>query len=271
MKRYVHFSIDDVFDTFKDLAEGSYEDIFEQPVLGFLKDLHLRYGCTFSGYCFFRKELPAEGAETKSFLTLDDFSFPKRFREQFWENHSWLKFGFHALDHETSYGPTHFKVRETRGTYEEAREDCKKTHDALCRLLGCEDMIDHVPRIHYFAGSKEALGAWKDLQIRGLLSADDDRIPYDLTEEETLRLKEDFFLNTPDRDLFLIRTALRLEKTEDVNRAWESLLKEEKPCIEIFTHEYFMDEPSIRKKFEGFSRLVKEEGLAYGFAEDAFA
>ncbi|MBP5225134.1 MAG: hypothetical protein J6Z38_06090 [Lachnospiraceae bacterium] len=264
---YVHFSIDDFFDTLEDLDSGRYTDIFEQPVLRFLKELHGRYGCTFSGYCFFRKEEddPRQPGG-KRFRTLEEFAFPEALQAQFKENAGWLKLGFHALDHGTAYGPTHFSTQEVRASYDQAQEDCRKTHEALARLCGGEEVLDLVPRIHYFAGTADALRAWKDLGIRGLLSADDDRIPYDLTEEEVRKLKEDFLLEDGERGLFLIRTALRLEKTEDPEAAWKDLRAAGKPYIEIFTHEYFMDRPDIREKFETFARLLQKDGPAFGFA-----
>lgn len=286
-QKYIHFSIDDVFDTLWELGTEGFRDVFEQRTLKFLKELHDQYGCTFSGYCFFRKEAPAAGggtapaaagkadggtAQPAGSETLRDLSaltFPAHIRAQLRDNASWLKFGFHALDHETAYGPTRFSVRECRGTYEQAREDCRKTQEVLT-ALGGEEILDLVPRIHYFAGAQDALQAWKDLGIRGLLSADDDRLAYTLSEEGVRALKDAFYLEDRESGLFLIRTALRLEKTEDPAAAWQVLTEGGKPYVEIFTHEYYMDEPAIRQKFTDFARLAERDGLPFGFAQEAF-
>ena len=53
-KPYIHLSIDDTFEIFKDLAQNAmyYSSIFENPYLHFLEMLHTQYGLVASMYCF---------------------------------------------------------------------------------------------------------------------------------------------------------------------------------------------------------------------------
>ena len=258
MTNCIHFSVDDVFEILWELGQGERRSIFEQKYLAFFKELHDRYGCTFSGYCFLEK-----GGRK-----LDELTFSKELTDELHDNAGWLKFGFHALDHETAYGKTHFTVSRVRGSYEEAYEDCRRMHEVLMKLCGGAESLDLVPRIHYFAGTTEALCAWRNLGVKGLLSADDDRLPYDLDEAQMLELKRSYRLTDASCMLQLIRTAFRLEKAEDVRAAWNGIPDDARACIEIFTQEYYLEEPSIRQKFEACARLALEEGLAFGFVQD---
>lgn len=85
-KPYIHLSIDDTFEIFKDLAQNAmyYSSIFENPYLHFLEMLHTQYGLVASMYCF-----TEEG----------DFSLsnvPDIFCPDFTKSADWLKWDFMA-------------------------------------------------------------------------------------------------------------------------------------------------------------------------------
>ena len=92
-KPYIHLSIDDTFEIFKDLAQNAmyYSSIFENPYLHFLEMLHTQYGLVASMYCF-----TEEG----------DFSLsnvPDIFCPDFTKSADWLKWGFHGRSQNSRY------------------------------------------------------------------------------------------------------------------------------------------------------------------------
>lgn len=262
-KGKIHFSIDDFFTAFIDLTENRKENssLFEQPVFAFFKRLHQDYQAVFSCFCFYE-----EGKDGRNLAQVTDV-----FREEFQENSDWLRFGFHGLNSGANYGSTRFQTGECRANYRQAGEDYEKTVKELERITGGGRCIDRVPRIHFYAGTAEACRAWMDAScgIRGLISAEDDRIAYFHTEEQSRTLRQQDRLDTTGLGLTFFRTKVRLENTEDIAAFLEDFGRQEKmEELLVFTHEPFLEEERIRQMFRSCAAFARERDWGFGFPED---
>lgn len=168
-KPYIHLSIDDTFEIFKDLAQNAmyYSSIFENPYLHFLEMLHTQYGLVASMYCF-----TEEG----------DFSLsnvPDIFCPDFTKSADWLKWGFHGRSQNSRY---------QYASGRKAQKDYSFAIRELLRITGSVRCIDVAPRLHFFAGTWECIRAMcqSDHGLKGLFSADDDRLSYYLDSTQSI-------------------------------------------------------------------------------------
>ncbi len=220
----VHFSIDDVLKSFLWLQDNGAASIFEAETFAFAKWLHDSYGLSTTCNCFY-----AEGERS-----LDEVS--DQWRAEFEANADWLKFVFHGWEDASRYYDTDYKV---------AYEECAMTHSQLQRICGKNALADWT-RTHYFSGSAEAVRAWKDCGIKGILTADDDRISCDLTEEELPRLIGVY--TRPADGMRFLQTDIRLERL-NMDKLQE-VLAQLTDHVVIFTHEKYIHDAVIQEKLD---------------------
>ncbi len=217
-KKTVHISIDDVIEIFKDLTlhENTYKCIWENPILETLKQQHNLYGAVFSLYVYFENDTYSIDRTTA------------KFHDEFKQNSNWLKFGFHAYSEQRDYCDENEELLYM---------DYCKTVNELERIVG-EEAIDRMIRIHRFAAGRKAVGKLEGL-IDGLLTADDGRISYSLSDGVCK------YINGYGhyRDVYgiqYIRTDIRLEWVEGSVKSLldHLLLSPERKHFEIFSHEW---------------------------------
>ncbi len=235
----VHYSIDDFIDAFLDLAENSYESLWQQPTFGRLKEMHDIYKMSFSGYAFFRTE---RGSLAQ---------VPDRYAEEFGQAADWLKFGFHGTEYATNYGSKKFPSPDAIDDYDHAKADYEQVITQLLRITGSEKSIDRCPRIHYYAGTLEDCRGFRDAAygITGLISAEDDRECYYLNAHAHEALNDNNYFHEEDLGLDFYRTSIRLEnvRTMEELKALLAACNREKPLL-IFTHEKFLQEEEMWQK-----------------------
>ena len=245
----LHLSIDDFLQTFKRLTENAdiYASVFDEPVFAFFKRMHDEYAAEFSCYCF--------GKDEKSGFSLSDVT--RRYRDEFVANSDWLKFGFHAIDGKAVYGDNNGTRVITR-TVSEAAEDYKMVIGNLKDIVG-ESSIDRMPRIHYFAGSKECCRAWKaaKMGIKGLMAADDDRYSYYHDDVMHDKMLEAGYLYDEELGIEFYRTDIRLEKINDLRLLEDEIRSNAGRRLVVFTHEYYLEEKAMQEKIECF--LVEQD------------
>lgn len=216
---YYRFSVDDNIWFLRDLSFGHYSSIFEHPYLKVYKDLHDRYGAKFQLNIYY---------ETEGF---DLSQMTDKFKTEWIENSNWLRLSFHAKANapESPY---------LNASYEEAYEDCTKVHREIIRFAGRE-ALDLYTTIHYCVASPDAVKAFKDAGICGLvglfepgrycyyLCYDEFTEPYKYDKESDLY----YFVNDMIVNLFpLSEIVPRLERVK------------EKEFVEVMIHEqYFYD------------------------------
>ena len=260
-ERMMHMSCDDFLFPFQDLTENeaNYASLFDSPVFAFLKQMHDRYGMTFSGYCFF------EHADGSFQLT----QTPAKFADDFRASSSWLKFAFHSRNSRKNYA---------QASYAEAKADYELVTAELLRITGCRDCLDLVPRMHNYAGSLDAVRAWKDANpgIIGLLTAEDSRRNYCHDEEQTAFLRANDRMYDAELGLTFFSTDLRLEGAggEAPKAELEARLKDPAYAGRMNDLIIFLHDPNIATK-PYQDRIIEccefavENGYRFGFPMDA--
>ncbi len=247
-----HLSFDDVIEVFRDLTENEevYDSIFENELLGWLKELHDKYGVNVSCYVYYQDEG----------FCLDDCTM--KFQSEFKQNMDWLRFGFHSFDPETMYGAD---------GNSDILEDYSKTVTCLKKVVGGGT---NVIRLHgYRASYSEVLDIMSDKQlpVTGLFCADDSRRSYYLDETESAYIYCHDEYTDEENGLRFIATDLRIEYIENVDKkikefqtdAWNNQLND----LVVFTHEWAVDD-TIKEKIEKLCAYAEKNGYQFSFFED---
>ena len=152
---FMHISFDDVTYCFGNLSDGSYSSLFDEPFFAWLEGLHESYGAKFSLYTY-NNVLKA---------------VPDTYASEFAQASDWLKIGLHAEDTSSTYASA---------TYEQGYQAWNTFAGYVKTVTGTADSIDRMPRLHYFAGSQDALEGMQaaDCGALGFLAADDSRNSY---------------------------------------------------------------------------------------------
>jgi len=248
---YYRFSVDDNIWFLRDLSRGNYSSLFDHPYLNVYKSLHDRYGAKFQLNVYY---------ETDGF-TLSQMT--DRFKDEWTENSEWLRLSFHAR----ADAPP---VPYMESSYDEAFRDASLVHREIIRFAG-EKTLDLYTTIHYCQASTEAVRAFKDAGILGLVGLfEPGRSCYNLRYDEFSEpFKFDscsglyYFVNDMIVNLFpLSEIRDRLEKVKD------------KEFIEVMIHEqYFYDyfhmyQPDFAHKVEACIRYFTECGRKSVFLDD---
>jgi len=180
-----------------------------------LRELHEKYNAKFSMFCFEE----AEGYHIGNVTT--------RFREEFERNSDWLKFGYHGKSRQTRFQQG-FPLEEFRRSYENVEQ-------AIIAFAG-KASICHTIRLHYFMCTAQQKLFLREKGVVALLASDDDRVSYDLSEEENKSLcRERLF----EKKMFYYKTDMRLEHVEDIQTEIDMMQGLEH--VVIFTHEYELE------------------------------
>ena len=255
-KKYLHFSIDDCYQILKDLADNqsSYSSCFDNPILGYLKELHDEYGSVFSLYIFY----------TNYSETWNLSSMPTKFKEEFREHSDWLKFGFHAKKGGDRY--------DNSKTPQETKEDYDNVANAI-RDFASGNALDTVIRTGYYSGSLENLRAMRDTDggAQGFLSSDDSRVAdmyLNAEQRESLRYCDDMYDN--QENLYFIRTDLRMESYDNPVAELESRKENvnylgQHEVLTIFTHEPDLLDNSQQENMKDLMSWAVKEGYIFDF------
>lgn len=229
-----HFSVDDAIWLFLGLRDWNYGSVFEQPVLSFFRDLHEKYGITVSFYCF----MTQDGFDLKS--------VPDRYREELESNRAWCRFGFHAIDENTRYE----NVEPGQ-----AAADYAAVMAELRRIAG--EALDAYPRIHCYSASQAALLAMREQGLRGVLCPEmggEDR--YGLTARQRRTVDSRGVYVDAATGLSYLSTDIRVEETSCVMERITQ--RQNKGHLEIFTHEWALEQDHVQEKIVICCDLLKE-------------
>ena len=129
----LHFSCDDTYACLYDLIQNgdSYESVFENSFFAALKTCHEETGACFT-LMTFNRQTTVPG--------YDISNVPSKFRVEFQDNKSWLRFAFHAEDETTRYA-----------TATGAAESYAKFVNAIYTLTGDYGCIDYIARLGFFS------------------------------------------------------------------------------------------------------------------------
>lgn len=226
--KYIHLSVDDVIGVFKELTITKPDSIFDTELFHYLRKLHRRYGAVVSCYCFYNKK---------------EFSLAqctREYKEEFEENASWLRFGFHGYSGSEDYISQ--SIDDSYSQYQEVIINLKK-------IVGI-NALDKFPRIHTFRASDDFVRLLADndiLCISGLLAADDERLSYSLNSDEDKILKEIGYIEK--HNILYMRSSQRFDSIAPSSII--KLFNHRGGYILLFTHEWLLsDSKTIKFKIK---------------------
>lgn len=204
-----HLSVDDTYNAFKELCDEKYVSIWQHPFWHNLRKIHKKWGCSFTLYVF-------NGLEN-----LPDLSNKERMIRELRECSTWVKVAYHGHD---------------EADLTEFKKNFYAAKQFLTHLFG-EDGIAHIIRLHRFYATYDTVDYLKSEGVSCLLAADDDRLSYDLCEEQAQKLQNKGILK--DNSMTYLHTDIRLEKRHCLTQYcnWE---KRGTNIFVIFTHERFI-------------------------------
>ena len=153
--KIVNYTIDDTYEILTRLNNLESDNLFDDPTFKLLKTMHDEYGFKITLFVFYAKH---DKINLSSITT--------KFKQQFIECSSWLKFGYHS-QYEDTYS--------TNLTTDKLIANIEETYSAIANFA-CEDSISRFTRFGYFNVSQEQLIELRKRNlICGVFTADDDR------------------------------------------------------------------------------------------------
>ena len=231
--KYTHFSIDD--------ATQVFESIFENEVLGKLRDLHEEYGLKVTLYVFEKLD------------TYNLADFPDTYKKEFEDSADWLKIGFHSI--------TEASPEEEGVTTREFAEGVENVNQEILDFAG-EKSLAHVIRLHYWYATDDMVQVLKKEGVEGLLCGNDSDSCYNLTKEQADNLLKSRDGIRPGELSYYV-TDIRLEKTDDILKALDAHKRDR--LVVVFTHAWcFQDNAD---KLETALGWLAKMGYEYTFLE----
>lgn len=263
VNRY-RLSLDDNIWFLKDITtnSGKYRSIFENPYLGFLKEVHDQSG-------------------TKIHLNLyyqtDGFSLSQmtdKYKNEWRENSGWLRLSFHALQND----PDRPYIN---AGYDEVNKDCERVKDQIRRFAG-EELMGPVTTLHWGEGTVEGCRALRDQgykALAGYFSAEGpDTVSYYLNDEQRLHVNNRFIWRDNKEGIIFSRMAIviNLFKSDQIVPYLGSLKcgSHKPPYLDLMIHEqYFYShykdyQPDYRQKVLTSVRWAEGNGYQPAFLSE---
>lgn len=265
---YMHLSFDDVSKCFENLANNTYESLFDETFFKQLQSLHNEYGAKFSLYTY-------NGV-------LDNV--PNTYADEFTNNSSWLKIGLHSNENGLSLA---------NATYNQGLTYWNDFVANIERICGTTACIDRLPRLEYFSGSHNALFGMRDANCGalGFLSADDNRLSYYFNNDVMSYLYDNDYLKDEINNLLFLSTDVRADwfysftssnsyKVPTKTNVFDELeLRNENSSFDnsfesliVFAHEWLVyDGETINTKFTSITdacRFAKKYNVAFDYAQN---
>ena len=255
----MHMSFDDTWQCLYDLItnKNSYSSIFDNAFLNDLKDVHDATGMVFTLNCF-----NAYSGQTS--YNISDLAELTKFKDEFRNNLSWLRFSFHAQDDKTRYDSD--KTSQIVQSY-------NTFTNAIYQLTGTTDSIDTVVRLGFFTGTLNNCLAIRDAHcgITGILAADDNRSDYYFDSETRSYLALHGFDYDLTNRLKLCKTIKRLESITDISAElanYDGLVGANKnKRLEFFSHEYAWT-PKIKSMLLQIGAWANVRGYSHLYLQD---
>ncbi|MCI3921132.1 hypothetical protein MO973_12885 [Paenibacillus sp. TRM 82003] len=259
--KYVHLSIDDVYEWLKQLHDraNEYSSMFEHPRFAELKALQERFGAAITLNCFYTD---AHAAWNLGQMTT-------KYKAEFVRNAGWLRLAFHARCREDHYN-------RMSGT-ETARSHYNDLMEAF-RSFASGANIDTLGRTHYFSGSLDIARAWRDSRpgATGFLTSDDDRsVVYYLDEEQRNRLQHEWAYYDVVENLHFVKSLPRLETWSDPVADLSRWSKEDAAnagkmrMLAFFTHEQSWND-QLHSRVIDISAWAVGHGYRFAFPVDIY-
>ncbi|KAB7733134.1 hypothetical protein F5984_04140 [Rudanella paleaurantiibacter] len=198
---HYRLSIDDNIWFLRDIYrnQDTYSSLFDNPFLGFLREVHAQYGTPIHLNLFY---------QTDGFNLSQ---FPDKYRAEWQQNAHWLRLSFHAL---AEFPDMPYR---TAG-YEVVRRDCDLIMNEIRRFAG-EPLMGPVTTIHWGEATMEGSRAMRDagyVAQLGYFNVDDDlpAVSYYLDVPQRRHLKKRFVWHDTRESITFVRSSIVLDKKD---------------------------------------------------------
>ncbi|MBO9616832.1 MAG: hypothetical protein J7619_29365 [Dyadobacter sp.] len=263
---HYRLSIDDNIWFLRDIQQNRdrYASLFDNPYLGFLKQVNAEYGTKIHLNLFY---------QTDGF-NLSDFT--DQYKNEWKANADWLRLSFHALQEFPD-------MPYVKAGYEEVKHDCDLIMSEIRRFAGTE-VMHSVTTIHWgeatAAGSRAMRDAGYWTQV-GYFNVDDDQYPasYYLTVPQRRHIKKRFVWRDTEQDITFVRASIVIDtqKLEAIKPHLDSHEKNghKPPYLDLLVHEqyfypfYFNYQPDFRDKIRTAVQWAGENGYTPQFLSES--
>lgn len=264
-RRIFRLSVDDNIRFLQDIAEHSYQSLFENPYLALYRRLHEKYGVKVHMNIYW--ESPEYGD-----FTLPDF--PDRYRQEWMDNRSWLHLSFHARADKPDWP-------YVKAGYRQVYDDCAPVMEQIRRFAG---EVGHVTTLHFAETGAEGIRALYDCGVRVLLgdyTEDENGNPficYGATREQFNAVRRHCFWRDPDTKMIFCPCDLVLNtgKLEEIRPAMDAFERRwpDRAFVDILIHEqyfypdYFNYLPDYERRIEEGICWCLDNGYQPGFIDE---
>ncbi len=257
-------SLDDNIWFLKDINAnaGKYKSIFENPYLGFLKEVHDTFGTKIHLNLFYQT---------------DGFNLSQmtdKYKSEWRDNSQWLRLSFHALGNDPDRPYLH-------AGYEQVKNDCILVKEQIRRFAG-EELMGPVTTLHWGTATVEGTRALRDqgyLALAGYFSAEGpDTVSYYCDDEQRLHVNNRFIWRDNNEGIIFSRMALVINTVglEEIIPYLDNLRSDtHKPAyIDLMIHEqYFYSfykdyQPDYRKKVMTAVKWANDSGYKPAFLSE---
>ena len=259
------FSVDDNIWFLKDITSNAekYKSIFDNPYLGFMKQVHDTFGTKIHFNLFFQ----TEGFNLSQMTD--------KFKDEWKSNADWLGLSFHAL------GEFPDRPYISAG-YDQVNNDCSLVKEQIKRFAG-EEVMGQETTLHWGEGTVEACRALRDhgyTALAGYFNVDDNEAPvsYYLNEEQRRHIKKRFIWRDNKEGIIFSRIALVVNtvKLEEIIPYLDNLKETYNPrYIDLMIHEqyfypdYFSYQPDFRDKVMTAVKWAVDNGYKPAFLKES--
>ncbi len=263
---HYRLSIDDNIWFLRDIQQNreQYHSLFDNPYLGFLKQVNAEYGTKIHLNLFY---------QTDGF-NLSDFT--DQYKNEWKANADWLRLSFHALQEFPD-------MPYVNAGYDEVKGDCDLVMREIKRFAG-QEVMHSVTTIHWGEATVEGSRAMRDAGYVGQVGYFnvDDNLPavsYYLTAPQRRHLKKRFVWRDTAEDITFVRASIVIDtkKLEDIAPHLDSHEKSghKPPYLDLLVHEqyfypfYFNHQPDFRDKILTAVRWARENGYTPQFLSES--
>ena len=245
--RTYRLGVDDVIWCLENIwrNQDTYTSIFDDPFLALYRDLHEKYGTPVHMHIYYEND---DGSFNLSM-------FPDKYKQEFKENGSWLKFTFHSYKDKPD---SPYKY----ASYEQVMREGRLVHKEILRFAGREAM-SNITSQHWADSNREATRGFRNLgyQVIDAYFNFDDRgepaISYYLNREQAAHAtKRDFWVDNSE-DIIFVKDDIIINEVElaDIDAYMERITAQENHCFhylliheQYFYKDYIHYEPDYRER-----------------------